>query len=671
VIAKTALNTTACSTGGKSMSAIAGICHWDGRPIPEQNLKTLASHSRAAGPDAGGGISPIPGLVLQAHLLHFDQLSATERQPHVFDRGSVVTFDGRLDGRDDLLIRLHHDLGSDITDAAIIAAAFARWGLDCLPRLIGDWSLAIWDAPNRRLILARDYMGNRPLHYLAFPGGLAWATNLDALADCFDLYGQVEERFVAARLVHGTLPAELTPFRGAMSLRAGHVLVASANRAPEVRRYWTFQPTRIRYRALQDYADRARELMTEAVRVRLRVRGRVWSHLSGGFDSSSIVCLASALIKRQSVEASSIQTLSLVSTNAPESDESRFINAVERFCGLTTIRRDAAENRLYTFEELLARRRPFFVGIADKLEGPVAAAGDRVVLSGEIGDLVMIRSSRQVVAVLEALHEGRPLEFLRLCLARTQRRHGQVLPFMVRIAMMGYLPALTKERNRRRRLDTEKYSTGAYREPNLLERVTPDLMARAPKPTEQPSVMNFPVATRALVAGLYGFADHPATTSSDFTPEVWMTYPFTHRPLAEFMIGVPQLAFWDAIVSRAGMKRALADVLPPEILTRRSKGDPRTAKARNEQATAAEYLRAGLPPEPPAEWRLVRDGYLRLDPINAAIDAVKNGLPPGNFLRQSVNLEAWLRAGGRPSSTSRRASPSEVTDLVSVTSVHR
>jgi asparagine synthase (glutamine-hydrolysing) len=233
------------------MSALAGIWWWDGRPVADALVQTLHEQSRPAGPDGGGTVRPLPGLALQAHLLHFDRHSAEERQPHVFGAGSVLCWDGRLDNRDDLLLSLHHDLDTVDSDAALVAAAYTRWGEDCFRRLVGDWSLAIWDAPERRLLLARDYCGNRPLYYRATPEGVAWATRLDALLVAFDLGTSPNEEYIAGRLTTG-VPPGVTPYKTIQNLRGGHWLLASAQRQVAVRRYWMFAPRTLRYRDLHD-----------------------------------------------------------------------------------------------------------------------------------------------------------------------------------------------------------------------------------------------------------------------------------------------------------------------------------------------------------------------------------------------------------------------------------
>jgi asparagine synthase (glutamine-hydrolysing) len=86
----------------------------------------------------------------------------------------VITWDGRLDNRDELMPQLH-------TDLAIVAAAFERWRTDSFAKLIGDWALAIWNQGDRSLVLARDYVGIRHLFYYPKQESVVWCTNLAVL----------------------------------------------------------------------------------------------------------------------------------------------------------------------------------------------------------------------------------------------------------------------------------------------------------------------------------------------------------------------------------------------------------------------------------------------------------------------------------------------------------
>jgi asparagine synthase (glutamine-hydrolysing) len=624
------------------MSAISGICRWGGRPIDDAPLRVMASHCERAGSDSSRTAMPIEGIALQAHLWHFDRLSERERQPFAFANGSVLTWDGRLDNRDDLLVLLHHDLTDDVTDAALVAAAYVRWGIDCVQHLIGDWSFAIWDTAERRLLLARDYVGNRPLYYIDLGDGVAWASNLDALAAAFDRYSQPNDAYIAGKLTYG-VPPGVTPFTGIHALRAGHLLTASKAAGLTVRRYWIYAPTRIRYRDVQEYAEQMRSLLIDAVRVRLRANRRVWAHLSGGWDSSSIVCIADGLIRRGQVDAPSLQPVSGMVSASPESDEAPFISAVERWCGLTTVRHES-ESDLPVLDELLGQRRPYPHRPARSLEAEVHRAGDRIVLSGELGDAVMIRGSRSIVSLLEPLHEGRPLEFIRLCLARAAHRQRPVTVLLKQLVLMGYLPRLEARQRARRQQQQARQSQMTYQDDATRFGVTHECYALA-SPTvtlPTPSVEGFPLVKRGMVANLYSAADMGALSNSDLAPDILRTYPYSHRPLVTFMLGVPQLAFWDPIVSRSGMRRAMQGILAPEILARSSKCDVAPALNRWMRDWRQSFDPASLGAI--GQWELVRRSFVLPSAVESSIAELTHGRGPSDFLIAALYLEAWLRS---------------------------
>jgi asparagine synthase (glutamine-hydrolysing) len=623
------------------MSAVTGIWYWDERPVRETEIADLAECSRAEGPDGSASLSPAPGLVLQAHMLHFDRLSALERQPYAVADGSVVTWDGRLDNREDLLIALNHDLGEDRTDVALVAAAYTKWGLDCLPRLLGDWSLALWDRARQTLVLARDYMGNRPLYYRETREGVAWASSLDALATCFNLYGQLNDVYIAGKLKGQLLPHGLTPFDCVHGLRPGHVLQASREHGVRNHRYWFYEPTTLRYRDPRSYGDHLRALLTESVRVRLRARGRVWSQLSGGWDSSSVVCLAHSLVQGGTVEAATIQPISGVSSGSPESDESSFIGAVERWCGLKSERWEYPGSP--TIADLQGLRHPSLQPPHLDINDLVRRAGDRIVLTGMAGDLIMCRGSlARMATLLDPLLHGRILQFLRLMYLHSQENRRPFFNTLAHLTAQASLPPswydtlirqplLTSRGRKSSRQATWPKGAG----------LTSATIARAPEPPSRtgPSSAGFPVVKRRLVEALYRVAD-TIGRHGDRSPRIWQTHPYLHRPLVMFVLATPPDTFWDPRVTRAGMQRALVDVLPPEILTRASKGDPEAVLTRarrdwHEQLPATLAILGE-----PSEWRLVKGGYLESAVIHQTYNHPElKGSPIDHWIR----IEIWLR----------------------------
>src|SRR5882672_6910657 len=161
------------------MSMQAGIWHYDQKPIPPETLAAFEQRLVAQGPD-GRGQFDRPGFAMLHRAFYITEEDMLETQPIRSLNGSVLTWDGRLDNRQQLLTALGRSTVDLPTDAEIASAALDAWDTKALPMLIGDWALAYWK-PERRLLLARDYIGMRTLYYLSTKASLFWSTDLAAL----------------------------------------------------------------------------------------------------------------------------------------------------------------------------------------------------------------------------------------------------------------------------------------------------------------------------------------------------------------------------------------------------------------------------------------------------------------------------------------------------------
>src|SRR5262249_2444787 len=162
------------------------------------------------GPDSACAVRLGPvGLVHRA--FHTVPGSRSETQPLVSARGVALTWDGRLDNRDELRRELggappwprHRGPG---------VAAPRRRGEGCSARLVGDFALALWDPGRRTLLLARDPFGTRTLYYWQDRRRVAWASELGALLSAFDVPRTLDEEYIAGFLTRGS-ESWRTPFR--------------------------------------------------------------------------------------------------------------------------------------------------------------------------------------------------------------------------------------------------------------------------------------------------------------------------------------------------------------------------------------------------------------------------------------------------------------------------
>src|SRR5260370_2379159 len=124
----------------KIMSGQAGIFYFDQRPIDHALADRLGAGLADQGPD-GGSEHFGPGLLMVYRAFNFDPLSRGERQPYRSANGNWITFDGRLDNREDLVLLAGDYLREDKTDVALALAAYEKWGEPGLNRLLGDWSV--------------------------------------------------------------------------------------------------------------------------------------------------------------------------------------------------------------------------------------------------------------------------------------------------------------------------------------------------------------------------------------------------------------------------------------------------------------------------------------------------------------------------------------------------
>ncbi len=309
------------------MSAIGGIVSFNDCPVDTESLAQLGHDLEVYGPDGGSNvINDAAGMVYRA--FHTNHESRAEKQPLVQPGGLILTWDGRLDNREELINLLRDELQDDRTDAAIVIAAYRTWGITFLSRIIGDFALSLWDPSIRTLFLARDLVGSRLLFYHTNENRIVWSSRIEALLNVREIGLEVNDEYVAGYLT--SRPTQgLTPYRNIHAVPPGHVAIVKKGRL-SLQRYWELNPSKtISYRTDGEYEEHFIQLFSEAVRVRLRVDGPVCSDLSGGLDSSSIVCMADAVIRNEADHPCSLETISAVFDDSPSSDERRFIRLVE------------------------------------------------------------------------------------------------------------------------------------------------------------------------------------------------------------------------------------------------------------------------------------------------------------------------------------------------------
>ncbi|MEW6217205.1 MAG: asparagine synthase (glutamine-hydrolyzing), partial [Candidatus Bipolaricaulota bacterium] len=255
--------------------------------------------------DCGSWMSGDRCVGLGNRRLAVIDLSPAARQPMVNDSETVaVVHNGEiynyLELRRDLQ-ELGHAFHSD-SDTEVLLAAYRQWGRSCLGRLNDMFAFAIWDSKTRELFAARDRFGEKPFYYVQLSGrGLLFASEVKALFASRGISPEPEQRSIYRFLAHREIDVgEATLFSGVRALPPAHALVyAPEEDRLEMWRYWDLDPDhRISLPNDVEYAEHFLELLTDAVRLRLRSDVPVGSSLSGGLDSSTIVGLVSREVER-------------------------------------------------------------------------------------------------------------------------------------------------------------------------------------------------------------------------------------------------------------------------------------------------------------------------------------------------------------------------------------
>ena len=315
----------------------------------------------------------------------------------------MLDWSGRIDARDDLSRRCGCPRESD--DAALVLAAHERWGIAGLAHVIGDWSAVLRDGANASVILASDFAGVRPLYYHRQPGRVVWSSSLPALVAAAGI-DALDEAYVAGLLTCGGYPGR-TPYAGVFSVPAGHAVCLSAG-GTYTRALW--EPpvgAARRYADERQYDDEFRTLFRDAVATRLRTPGSAIAELSGGLDSSSVVCQAQRLITTGAVTTQRLATVSYVNA---DSADLPFVRAVEAHCGLDGVHLSTHEHPLLSTTPGPAPTPEAWMPLHVAVAARAQRIGARVFLTGLNGDLANGNSFDDSLQVAAALRRALEIE---------------------------------------------------------------------------------------------------------------------------------------------------------------------------------------------------------------------------------------------------------------------
>lgn len=303
------------------MSAITGIFYRDGSLVPSEQINKMNDCLSHRGPD-GSSVWRDGSIALGHQMLRTTPESLQERLPFEdANSGLVITADARIDNRTELAPLLGLKDVKSVPDSLFLLKSYQKWGEKCPDKLLGDFAFAIFDKENQKLFCARDHMGVKPFYYYLSDEIFLFSTEIKALFSNKDTPKNLNELKAALYLVN-LPPRDFTFYDKIFSLKPAHTMVITHQNS-YLKRYWQLDPDfRITFDSDEEYYTAFRNIFAEAVKCRLRSVYPVGFDLSGGLDSSSIVCMA------KEIDSTKINTFSMVFDEISESDERQYIKKV-------------------------------------------------------------------------------------------------------------------------------------------------------------------------------------------------------------------------------------------------------------------------------------------------------------------------------------------------------
>jgi asparagine synthase (glutamine-hydrolysing) len=613
------------------MSVQAGIWNFDGKPVDPNLIAGFNASLKQEGPD-GESCWTDGAIVLLYRPFHTTAESRREKQPYITQRGFVVTWDGRLDNRDELTIEFRDYLDGDPTDVALIGAAFDRWETDCFSRVVGDWAVSIWRPRERELLFGTDYMSIRHIFYYLNDDRVWWSTDLSPLLLLSGNTFHIDEDYIAGYFALDP-EAHLTPYREIREVPPGQFVHIRNGRAC-VSRYWSFSPkSQVRYKTDAEYEEHFRHIFRQSVKRRIRSDSPILAELSGGIDSSSIVCMADDIRTKEGAQTPRLDTISYYDRSEPHGDDWIYFPKIEGkrqrigfHIDVSKIGVSPAALGHWEFSPL-----PGSLGVERELEAERATVvqngGFRAVLSGIGGDEFMGGIPDPTAQLADLLVQFKFVKLAQQLVAWSLVKRKPFIQLLWQ-ASLDLLP-----------LSLRQYLVNhAKPEPwldkSFVKRNRIRIRLLGPIDTFG---LQLPTR-RALIGGVLLMANKTAKWESPRPAVEEARYPYLDQTLIEFILSIPATQLLRPGERRSLIRRSLVGVVPQEILARKTKQvGSRTPIIALSNKLDELHTMFGTPASS-------QRGYVNQNELMAKLRAALAGhevnvLP----MLRTISLEIWLR----------------------------
>ncbi|MDQ6695241.1 MAG: asparagine synthase (glutamine-hydrolyzing) [Chloroflexota bacterium] len=626
------------------MCGISGIYNIDGQPPDMGLLRAMSSAIAHRGPD-GERFFTEGGLGLAHRHLRIIDLSDAAMQPMTNESGTLqLIFNGEIYNYVELRPRLRalgHSFRSN-SDTEVLLHAYEEWGVECLEQLNGMFAFALWDSERRRLFIARDRLGVKPLYYTWNGSHFAFASEIKSL-----LLDPATNRAphlpsIAQYMNAMYTEGEQTWFKGVRRLLPGHMMLVQ----PEgmvVRRWWDLPAEEDAYgaKSRRYYIGKTRELLEDSVKLRMRSDVPLGAHLSGGLDSSAVVALLSrqlASFASSGATGERLRTFSGAFAEGTQYDERPYAHAMSK-------QYNTVYNETIPSADDLPRLLPQMLWHMDEpAAGPgillqwavcelTKSAGVTVINGGQGGDEAWGGYFGYIPAYLRSL-------------ARLARSHpGIVTELAADATLLALRPPLRSaafkaiKQGRRGRLEADA-DLGEWAGP-LFTSEASSQFASTPERAPQRQPTRTPLAAAMyhdLTNYLPALLQVEDRTSMAFSLE--SRAPLLDYRLVEHAATVPSALRMEHLQMKHILREAVRDLLPPLILKRTDKRGMPTPTALWFRTSLKGWVR-GVLLSPEA----VHAGILSPAYVRRVLDEHESGkVDHGSRIWQMLNVITWWQS---------------------------
>ena len=597
------------------MSGICGIIRFDGQTVKKEEIQKMLDAMQNRGNDTEGVW--VYGSVGFGHkMLWTTPESLKENQPFISEDGNLaITADARIDNREELFEKLEIDESdfSIVTDVELIIWSYQKWGEECPKYLIGDFVFSIWDMEEEKLFCARDKLGIKPFYYYKNDKCLYFASEVVVLRKMFDCLVRVSKKSIFDMIGFNTIDYENTLFENIKRLRFGAKLVFERSLI-NIIYYWEPKSLKISYEiSYENACEIFLNLLKQSIKARLRSAYPIGCELSGGLDSSSIVCLATCFSEGKDILPFSLRYGDMAC------DEGKYIEAVlkkiEKSCCSIDVNSLDFQNNC-TIES-------FYKGSPDwpikgsylphlELANRAKEKDVRILLTGHGGDHVATGTIYGILDDLKRFHFIQALDAIN----KVNNKKLLFLLFLKKI-----LPLKIKTF-----LIYLKHPKKLF---NVRKKLFHDL--------EETNTISNSYALAEEVGWLFGakfsywFDSNTYHKYGAFDIEV--RHPFLDSRLVEFMLQLPaSYKYKDGVIKRI-LRDGMEGILPELV------------RCRTDKAEFSESVQSQLPKDLFQEGRvfnLVESGFLKKNEIDKIIYEYNSGrLQKTLYISFVINLEIW------------------------------